>query len=97
MARSDSRKEAEAKGKAVFKQRQEMSIEVAKLDAGIDYIRYIRDICGFEQTDISFNSISGEISPINSLYNSARRSVYLELRKYLPKKLLAKIELGDKK
>lgn len=97
MARSDSRKEAAERKKEIFKQRQEMSIEVAKIDAGIDYIRYIRDICGFEISSVNINPISGEISERNTVYNEARRSVYLELRKYLPKKLLAKIELGDKK
>lgn len=89
--------EAVEKAQIEFTKRQEMSIDIAKTDSGIEYIRYIRDICGFEKLSISMNPISGEISERNTIYNEARRSVYLELRKYFPKKLLAKIELGDKK
>lgn len=91
------RDEVIQKKKEEFTRRQELAIEIAKTDAGIDLYRFIRDICGFEKSSINVNPISGEISDKNTLYSEARRSVYLELRKYLPKKLLAKVELGDKK
>lgn len=97
MSVSKNNKAKLEKKEQVFKQRQEMSVEVAKTDAGVEYLRYIRDICGFEESSINVNPLSGEISERNTLYSAARRSVYLELRKYIPKKLLTKIELGDKK
>ena len=90
-------KEVEDKQKQLFEKRQELSISVAKTDEGIEYLRWLRDLCGFGVCSININPISGEISDKNTLYQEARKSVYLELRKYFPKKLLTKIELGDKK
>lgn len=70
---------------------------VAATPDGIELFKWLMDRCGFQKNNICVNPQTLEINVESSNYNEARRSVYLEVRRFLSKKACVKVELGDKK
>lgn len=85
-----NRQEAEYEKK--FNRLKASFIKIAELPEGLDVFRFIFDECGYERNNIVFNPETREINNTASNYLEARRSVYIQLRKYIPAKHLKKIE-----
>ena len=66
--------------------------EVCATAEGILAFRYVMEICGYQQVSITGDPATGDIQDRGTLYNEARRNVYLELRKIIPNQFLKKIE-----
>ncbi len=59
---------------------------------GLNLMRWIFDLSGYSKILIAGNTQTGEILDRGTLYNNARRSIWLEIRQLLPKRILRKIE-----
>jgi hypothetical protein len=82
----------EEKNKKIFDKLTLDFNTVAATPEGIDVFKYIMDRCNYQKNTIVFNSQTGEVNKEASVYLEARRSVYLEIRKYISPRLLKKIE-----
>jgi hypothetical protein len=69
-------------------------IRVANTEAGRDVIRYLMAQCGFHTPSINVDPQTTKILTDNTVYNEARRNLYLDLRKWIPPKMLVKIEFN---
>ncbi len=59
---------------------------------GLNLMRWIFDLSGYSKILIAGNIQTGEILDRGTLYNNARRSIWLEIRQLIPKRILRKIE-----
>ncbi len=87
-------KRAEQKDLAI-KQRKllKRDIEIAAASPeGLNFMKWIFGLSGYSKILITGNPQSGEILDRGTLYNNARRSIWLEIRQMLPKRILKKIE-----
>lgn len=75
-----------------FKQIRSDFITVASTPEGLNIFRFFMETCGYQKNNIVFNPDTKEINKGASDYLEARRSVYLEMRKYIPAKYLKRIE-----
>lgn len=66
---------------------------VSRTKDGKDVIRYIMHRCGFKTPSVVANPTTGEIYTDSTVYNEARRNLYLELRSLIPKEELNLIEM----
>jgi hypothetical protein len=55
-------------------------------------LRFLLEICGFHNVSIVGNPQTGDVHDRGTLYNEARRNVYLELRAYLSNEILRDVE-----
>ena len=55
-------------------------------------LQYIFEICGQVRNSVTANPQTAEVQPLNCLYNEARRSVYLELRRLVDANVIAEVE-----
>jgi len=62
-------------------------------DAGVRVLRHIMKECGYQLPGVAFSRQSEEICPLNTIYDGARRNVYLQIRKYLSPKVLIPVEI----
>lgn len=69
-------------------------IKVSNTEAGRDVFRFLMEECGFHKPSVHANPQTGEIFTDNTVYNEARRNVYLTTRKLIPAKSLVKIEFN---
>lgn len=67
-------------------------VEVAQTKCGRTVLRHLMHEGGFLKTNITMDPNSREINPLGTIYQEARRDVYLGLREKLPKKLIILIE-----
>jgi len=67
----------------------------AETPAGLMVLRYLMRDCGFGQTSLVMNPQTFEINTVGSVYNEARKDVYIRIRKLLSKENLRKIELEE--
>lgn len=58
-------------------------------------LTYIYNLCGYGETTVGGNPQLGMDIKDGTLYNSARRSIYVELRKWIPAKILKSAEFND--
>lgn len=58
-------------------------------------LSHIAKICGFGQTCVGANMQLGMNIKDGTFYNSARQSIYLELRPLIPVKILKPVEYND--
>ncbi len=65
---------------------------VAATEEGLNVFRFLMDACNYQKYNITIDPQTGEVNRETSLYREARRSVYLDLRQYIPAKFLKKIE-----
>ncbi len=61
---------------------------------GILVFRHIMRQCGYQKPSVVANPNSGEINTNSTVYNEARRNLYLSLRKLIPQKYLKQIEFS---
>lgn len=57
------------------------------------FLRWLMDQCGYQKISCVLNAAQNEISPIATVHDDARRSIYLELRKYIKPEVLYHVEL----
>ncbi len=68
-------------------------IEIATASPeGLNLMKWIFDLSGYSKITIVGNPQTGDIHSRATLYNDARRSLWLEIRKLVPKRTLKKIE-----
>jgi len=65
---------------------------VAKTAQGQKVLTYIMTMCGFKESSLVGDPVKGLIQDRGTLYNEARRNVYIELRKLIPVTYLNIIE-----
>ncbi len=71
--------------------KRDLAIAVATPE-GLNLMRWIFDLSGYSKILITGNTQTGEILDRGTLYNNARRSMWLEIRQLLPRRVLQKIE-----
>lgn len=70
-------------------------VRLANTNHGQAVLKAIMRECGYQKPSILANPQSGEINPLGTIYNEARRNLWLWLRKYVPSDKLAMIEIQD--
>lgn len=90
--KEEARKKLAEQHKKLFEFHRTNFIAVAATEEGLDLFRYIMSICNFQKYNITIDPQTGEVNRETSLYREARRSVYLDIRQYIPAKFLKKIE-----
>ncbi len=68
--------------------------KVANTEAGRIFIRYLMGQCGFHNPSVVADRETGNIFTESTVYNEARRNLYLGLRPLIPPKNLVKIEFN---
>ena len=71
---------------------QNVFAEVCAKDTGIIIIRHLMDLCGYQKVSVVGNPATGDIQDRGTLYNEARRNLYLEIRRLIPLRYLRQIE-----
>lgn len=56
-------------------------------------LRHLMEICGYHSSSFMASSETGELLTLNTLYNEARRNVYLEIRKHIDPEVLYEVEI----
>jgi len=56
-------------------------------------LSYLMRECGYQKNSVQGCSQSGELLNNNTIYNEARRDLYLRLRGFVPKESLIKVEI----
>lgn len=69
-------------------------IKVSNTEAGRDVFRFLMAECGFLKPSVNANAQTGEIFTDNTVYNEARRNLYLKVRGLIPAQSLVKIEFN---
>lgn len=92
MIRTHEKKEIERNKTFEFHKRNFSTI--CDTPEGIDAIKFIMQLCSYQKPAITFNPETLEVNKEATLFLEARRSVYLELRKYIREEYLKKIEYG---
>ncbi len=59
---------------------------------GLNLMRWIFDLCGYSKVLIAGNPKVGLDVKDGTLYNNARRAIWLEIRQLVPRRTLKKIE-----
>lgn len=65
---------------------------VAATEEGREVFKYLMGFCSYQSPTITVDPTSREINTEMSHYLEAQRNVYLMIRKYIPDRLLKKIE-----
>lgn len=68
--------------------------EIANTDAGIVFLQYMHAICGYSRPSVVLDA-TGKVEHEATLANEARRLLYIEMRKYIPREKLIAVELPD--
>lgn len=68
---------------------------IAATAEGRNFLRWLQMICGFSLTSITIPQGQAEISMINTLYNEARRNVYIKVREHIRSDLLREYEYNQ--
>ena len=56
-------------------------------------LRYLMGLCGYQNPSVVADPATGEIQTQSTVYNEARRNLYLTLRKHLSKETLTAVEI----
>lgn len=70
-------------------------IEVFSSDAGVRVGRALMNWCGFHSVSVVADPTTGEINDRSTLYNEARRNLYLEMRSFLNREIIKAIEVDS--
>lgn len=62
---------------------------------GLNFMKYIFGLTGYSKILIVGNPATGDIHDRGTLYNNARRSLWLEIRQLIPRRTLKKIEYEE--
>lgn len=82
----------EKENEKVIQQRLENFRHVCKSKAGKDILAWLMEECGFLQSSTMINRQTGELAKNNTEHNEGRRSVYLQIRPYIPREVRMEIE-----
>ena len=66
---------------------------IASTESGIAFFRYLMDECGYKRPTVVIDSQSGEVNVRSTMYNEARRGLWLDLRKLFIKQHVNMIEM----
>lgn len=66
---------------------------VASTKSGKKFLRYLMAECGYKEHSVNVNPQTGQILTDNIVYNESRRSLWVSLRKLIPKTFLNDIEM----
>lgn len=80
------------KDRAIHISREKAIANVLATESGKELFGFLFEICGFEQTSVVMDTRSGKLDLEKTLYNEARRAVYLQLRALAPADLLKEVE-----
>lgn len=58
----------------------------------IRILRYLEKDCGFTKADTVVSAATGGVDMASTTVNAAIRSVYVRLRRFMPKELVSKVE-----
>lgn len=65
---------------------------VAATEAGRDVLTFLMQECGFKKQSVVVHAATMDVNINSTLYNEARRGLYLAIRKFIPPKYLNLIE-----
>lgn len=71
------------------------AMRVAKTESGQIFLRHIMTECGFKEPSTIMNPVTKEILEGSTLFNEAKRGLWLDVRKLIPVKLRNEIEKDD--
>ena len=66
--------------------------EVSETAEGQEFLRYLMRQCSFHTSTIVGDPHSHEINVYGTLFNEARRRLYLDLRRFIPQNIRRKVE-----
>ncbi len=93
MRRNSEADENKKKVRASQVKQMKKVVAVASSNAeGIILLRHIMDLCGFTKFSVTMNPQTQEVNDKATLYNEARRNVWLEIRNLIPVTARKKIE-----
>ena len=84
----EEKKETEKQYKSLYNAMNECFAS----EAGKTVLKYLMNTCSFLESNVCLSSQTGEVNIQATLYNEYRRSIYLELRKYIKPHILQDIE-----
>lgn len=93
-ARKAAAEKAERKRKQLADRERKAFAQVSNTENGRVIFRYLMRECGFTAPSVNVDPKTGEIFTDNTVYNEARRGLYLNVRKQIPVKNLVKIEFN---
>lgn len=78
-----------------FQELQHAFNAVAKTTSGKKVLRYLMKECGFLKSGLVASCATGEINPLGSIYNEARKDVYYRIRQFLTKENIIAVEFKE--
>ena len=66
--------------------------ETFSSSSGLRTLRFLMELCGYQKPSVVADPQSGEIQINSTVYNEARRNIYLTLRKCLKQDILIPVE-----
>lgn len=88
-----SRKDSQLEKVKKERQRKiELFNQVFATEEGVLVLKEIAQMCGQNKVSIVADPASGEINPLSTIYNEARRNLYLSIRSYIRPSTLKKVE-----
>ena len=87
----NAQKLIDSKRKEEIKAKREIYAEVCEGGDPIHLLRDIYKMSGYNNHLITFNA-DGSVNKDSMMWKEGRRSLYIELRAYLPKKVIRRIE-----
>jgi len=78
------------------KERKQLEADVRKVfssAAGLNVLKYLKEQCGYQFPSVVLNLETKEVSVSSTIYNEARRNLYLDLRKMVSEAILIKVEV----
>lgn len=91
MAKITKEQQAEAARKKQAALKTDLNI-VFNGGEGIRVLKYIHALCGYDKNDLFISPKTGEVDVNGTIYNTARRSVYMDIRRYVRPEILQKVE-----
>ena len=71
---------------------QKAVISISETAEGQEFFKYLLRQCSFHTSTVVGNPQSHEINIYGTLFNEARRRLYLDIRRYIPHAIRRKIE-----
>lgn len=87
-----ARTDAEAKRRAELALLRKDLNETFGPAHGLRALRYIMDLCGYQNYIVIADPATGDPLPNGTLYNAARQGIYIKLRRFLSPEILIPVE-----
>lgn len=56
-------------------------------------LRFLMELCGYQKPSVVINNENSDVATMSTVYNEARRNLYLEVRDYIKPSILKDVEL----